>query len=251
MARHLLLRFEAPLMAFGREMVDARGPIRDFPAGSMLTGLLANALGLDRRERNAHQRLQNRLVVGSRLDDPGGLLRDFQTAQLAKSDTGWTTRGEAEGRAGGAGTYDSPHIRERDYLADACLTVALRLNPDDENPNLDDIATALREPVRPLFLGRKPCMPTTPLLLALVEAPTVLDALIAAPRPDRAATAQPLRFALIGPAADEAGNRLARPESVALTDERNWLSGVHAGQRRAVIGVIPDGASDASMDAAP
>jgi len=250
MARHLLLRFEAPLMAFGREMVDARGPIRDFPAASMLTGLLANALGFDRGERQAHQGLQDRLVFGTRLDDTGALLRDFQTAMLAKSDKGWTTRGLPEGREGGAGTYESPHIRERDYLADACLTVALRLRFEHERPNLDDLAAALGEPARPLFLGRKPCLPAAPLLLALVEATSVLDALIAAPRPERAA-AQSSRFVLLGPAADEAGNRLARPEVVVLTDERNWRSGVHAGERRAVIGVVPDRAPETATGAAP
>src|SRR4051794_36192976 len=157
MAAHLLLRLEAPLMAFGREMVDARGPIRDFPAGSMLTGLIANALGFDRSERAAHQRLQQRLVLGARLDDPGSLLRDFQTAELRANDQGWTTRGEPEGRDGGAKTYNSPHIRERDYLADACVTVALRLEPADEPPLLADIAAAVDEPARPLFIGRKPC----------------------------------------------------------------------------------------------
>src|SRR4051812_35801487 len=158
MISHLLLRLEAPLMAFGREMVDARGPIRDFPAGSMLTGLIANALGFDRAERTAHQRLQQRLVFGARLDDPGALLRDFQTAELRAADQGWTTRGQPEGRAGGARTYDSPHIRERDYLADACITVALRLEPVDEAPLLGAIAAALEKPARPLFIGRKSCL---------------------------------------------------------------------------------------------
>lgn len=129
MALHLLLRLEAPLMAFGREMVDARGPIRDFPGASMVTGLIANALGFDRGERAAHQRLQQRLVFGARLDDPGSLLRDFQTAELRAGDRGWTTRGEPEGRDGGAATYRSPHIRERDYVTDACIAVAPASNP--------------------------------------------------------------------------------------------------------------------------
>ena len=48
MAPHILIRLEAPLMAFGREMVDARGQIREFPGASMLTGLIANALGFRR-----------------------------------------------------------------------------------------------------------------------------------------------------------------------------------------------------------
>ena len=43
--RHLVLRLEAPLMAFGGETIDNLGIIRPFPAASMITGLFANALG--------------------------------------------------------------------------------------------------------------------------------------------------------------------------------------------------------------
>ena len=45
------------------------------------------------------------------------------------------TRGAPEGRAGGAGTYESPHIRERDYIADALVTVALTLREAAEAPD--------------------------------------------------------------------------------------------------------------------
>ena len=44
--RHLLLRLEAPMMAFGGETIDNLGVIRWFPSLSMLNGLLANALRL-------------------------------------------------------------------------------------------------------------------------------------------------------------------------------------------------------------
>ena len=50
MARHLILNLESPLMAFGGETIDNYGVIRPFPAASMLTGLLANALGWRRVE---------------------------------------------------------------------------------------------------------------------------------------------------------------------------------------------------------
>ena len=51
--RHLVLTLESPLMAFGGETIDNLGVIRPFPAASMLTGLLANALGWRRVERAA------------------------------------------------------------------------------------------------------------------------------------------------------------------------------------------------------
>ena len=101
MARHLLLRLRAPLIAFGGETIDNYGVIRDFPALSMVTGLFANALGWDRGDDVQHNRLQERLLMGARLDADGQRLVDFQTAQLQANDKGWTTRGVVEERAGG------------------------------------------------------------------------------------------------------------------------------------------------------
>ena len=37
--RHLIMRLESPLMAFGGETIDNLGVIRRFPSASMLTGL--------------------------------------------------------------------------------------------------------------------------------------------------------------------------------------------------------------------
>ena len=54
--RHLIMRLESPLMAFGGEAIDNLGVIRSFPAASMLTGMLANALGWRRVEGAAAPR---------------------------------------------------------------------------------------------------------------------------------------------------------------------------------------------------
>lgn len=235
MRRHLVLSVEGPLMAFGGATVDNRGVIRDFPSASMLVGLLANALGLRREQRMAHQRLQERLVFAARHERVGGRLSDFQTAKLEAGDRGWTTWGVPEGRAGGAATYASPHLRYRDYLADASVTVALRLDPADEPPSLDELAEALDRPRRPLFVGRKPCLPSRPLLH---------------PDPSRrfvtAATAGAALETLPGRSegglqaswpASEGGD--ARPtRTIDLADERNWISGLHGGVRRVCEGTI-------------
>ena len=163
---HLILNLESPLMAFGGETIDNLGVIRWFPAVSMLTGLLANALGWRRVYRERHQDLQDRLVFAARIDrEPavGVRLTDFQTAQLGANDKGWTTRGAPDERAGGANTYLATHLRWRDYFADMRVSVALRLEPSEQTPTLEDLAVALDEPVRPLFIGRKPCLPSAPL----------------------------------------------------------------------------------------
>ena len=243
--RHLILRLEAPLMAFGGETIDNYGVIRPFPAASMLTGLLANALGWRRTEREQHQRLQDRLVFAVRIDrEPrGGLrLRDFQTAQLGAADKGWTTRGEPEGRDGGPTTYDSPHLRHRDYWADALVTVALRLTLDpateSETLTLGDLEAALQEPARPLFLGRKPCLPSGPLLAGEVESDTSLAALLSWPMlPD--AGASPRIRLLWSAHEDTQGVEAVR--TYALTDQRDWLSGLHGGGRWVCEGALDRG----------
>jgi CRISPR system Cascade subunit CasD len=231
MGQHLLLVLEGPLMAFGAEVVDARGIVGDFPTTSMLTGLLSNALGWRREERVRHARLQTRLVVAARIDREGTRIADFQTAKLGKDDRGWTTHGSPEGRAGGAGTYASPHIRERDYDADKRVVVALRLEPAEETPTLADLAAALESPARPLFLGRKPCLPSGPLLTGFVEADGLLTAL-AAVSPEGGAASH--RVLLPGTEAPAPGD-----ERRWAADLRDWHSRVHGGGREVIVRHLP------------
>lgn len=244
--KHLIVILEAPLMAFGGETIDNYGVTRPFPSTSMITGLFANALGWRRVERERHQALQDRIVFAARIDrEPAGGVRmtDFQTAQLAANDRGWTTRGQPEGRAGGANTYNAPHLRYRDYYADMRVTVALRLEPaeDGDEPTLDELAAALQEPKRPLFIGRKPCLPSVPLLGGFAEGDTALAALLDWPLADDPTEGQPMR--LLWPNNDgqaDGSVRVSRPDFM-LTDQRNWRSGLHGGGRWVCEGTIDRG----------
>jgi CRISPR system Cascade subunit CasD len=221
MRPHLLLRLEAPLMAFGAIAVDANGPADDIPAAALLTGLIGNALGFDRTEAARLQALQDRLRHAVRRDREGERIPDFQTAELGHGDRGWTTWGEPEGRDGGAATYAGKHIRRRWYDADAAVTVALRLEPADTSPTLAQIADALDRPARPLFLGRKPCLPATRLVLGLVEAEGCLAALAAAPAADDAAP-RPRCFWPEGEGPAQGARKI-------VSGRRAWRVNVHAG----------------------
>ena len=230
--RHLILNLESPLMAFGGEMIDAYGVIRPFPAVSMLTGLFANALGWRRIERERHQELQDRMVFAARIDrEPAGGVRmtDFQSAAINNTERSWTTRGAPEGRGGG--TYQN-HLRWRDYYADMRVTVALRLELVEAAPTLDDLAAALQEPARPLFIGRKPCLPSAPLFGEFAEGETALAALLTAPVADDAG--QSCR--LIWPEGEGVG-AISPSRTYLLTDQRNWVSGLHGGGRTVCEGV--------------
>jgi CRISPR system Cascade subunit CasD len=217
--RWLHLRLTAPLMAFGGVAIDQVGPTRDFPSASALTGLLANALGWKRQEGAAHQGLQDRLEFGALIAREGNLLTDNQNAKLEAKDRGWTTWGSPDERAGA--TYDSPHRRRRDYLADHDCRVVMRLTPG-EGPDIDAIAAALDRPARPLFIGRKPCLPSAPLFAGWVDGANARVALAALALPGRA------MWPMSG---DEPGQD--------LPDLRNWISGLHGGSRRVCEGVLP------------
>ena len=233
--RWLVLRLDAPLMAFGGVAIDQVGPTRDFPAASMLAGLIGNALGWHWSDRDAHDRMQGRLVFATRLDREGTVLSDSQNAQLSKDDKGWTTHGMPEGRDGVS--YSAPHRRLREYMADGSVRIVLRLDPADVPPTLDALAQAFDRPAHPLFVGRKPCLPSAPLLAGKggrwVNAECAHAALCAIPGSSEKVRAQwPVGE---GPGPD------AGVDVVALTgvaDLRNWSTGLHGGSRGVVEGRV-------------
>ena len=178
--RALVLHLEAPLQSYGSEAVDSRRATDEMPGLSMLTGLLGNALGYRRTEARRLETLQSRISYAARVDRRGEPLRDFQTAGIAKADTSWSTWGVRQERGGGEGSYDSPHIRYLDYHADRVCVVALALS-DESSPTLDELHHALRLPARPLFLGRKACLPSAPISAGIREGSDLLEILMREP----------------------------------------------------------------------
>ena len=234
--RWLVLRLDAPMMAFGGVTIDHLGPTRNFPTASMLTGLIGNSLGWNWSDRRLHQEIQDRLVFAARLDQNGIRIADTQNAQLSKNDKGWTTFGIPEGRDGAS--YDAPHRRFREYLADASVRVVLRLDREDEAPNLSELAEAFDRPARPLYLGRKPCLPSMPLLEQgsnrWIVADTAWAALCAIPGTETRFRAQwPINE---GPSVGECVDRI-----VDMPDLRNWHTGLHVGVRQTIDGWVISG----------
>ena len=239
----LLLRFDAPLMSFGAPIVDNQGEIQPYPALSMMTGLLGNALGFDHSEFGRLERLQERLRYASRQDRRGRRIEDYQTVDLSKpymdDDRAWTTYGQTESRAGGSASGGT-HIRHRDYWADAVHTVAVTLNDPADAPTLDDLAAAVQHPVRPLFLGRKPCLPADSLFADRMQADSLPDALVHAPLHARADDGPTFSaWWPTHPDADDPSNEaldvdLREP----VTDRRDWKNQIHVGERWIVNGTV-------------
>ncbi len=230
----LLLRFDAPLMSFGGVAVDAHGVIEEFPAQSMIAGLCGNALGYRHGDFDRLASLQARIQQASRIDVPGHALVDYQTVDLGQPfmREGWTTSGVVERRDGSASARLGTHQRWRHYWAGRIVTVAMVIEPGD-GPTTDEVYGALRQPARPLFLGRKCCIPAGPIALGWIQAKSVLDAMEISSPP--AACVGPGVCAARWPA--ELGPRpLAR--RIRITDERDWANQIHVGRRTVFEGPV-------------
>jgi CRISPR system Cascade subunit CasD len=87
---------------------------------------------------------------------------------------------------------------------------------------------ALQEPRRPLFLGRKCCLPAAPVLLDTVEATSLLDALVSTPR---ARGSDQGWLPATWWDGDDPSNTRGESWVVPVSDERDWHDRVHVGRR--------------------
>lgn len=227
----LILRLDAPLMSFGAPIVDRHGEIQPYPALSMITGMLGNALGYDHSDFDKLQRLQERLQYASRQDRAGQEIQDYQTVDLSqdfmRDKNGWTTRNWLDKRKGGSASKGT-HIRLRDYRADAIHTVVLTLQQTDINPTIDDLQTALEKPKRPLFIGRKSCLPATPILIGRIQENNLTKALQKVSLPQRAD--EQSTYSAWWPVDDNRGHPRAEIKKP-VTDRRDWSNQIHTGER--------------------
>jgi len=163
------LRLEGPLQAWATQ---AKLGVRDTerePSKSGVIGLVAAALGVHRTDDARIEEL-GKLEFAVRIDRPGTLLRDYHTAG------GGRFRGDS-----GYAVFGNKHAvtSERYYLQNASFLAALG-GPDGL---MNDIASALRNPRWPLYLGRRACPPSQPILVSIGEG-DVTSVIKASPRPE-------------------------------------------------------------------
>lgn len=235
MTEVVLLRFDAPLVAFGAPVVDQNNVVQPFPGRSLLAGLFGNALGWEHRDHGNLARLQARIRFAARIDRSGQALVDYQTVDLGQpwmvpKQAGWTTRGEIATRDGGSS--EGTHIRYRHHRADSVHTVAVDLLVGD-GPSPEELAVALEAPSRPLFLGRKACLPAGPILLGRRSGVSALAALASVPRLSgrRKPDDGPLLAWWDEALGTDAPGVCGPFETVVVTDERDWRNQVHVGRR--------------------
>ena len=141
----LLLRLAAPLQAWGSgSKFNIRLTERE-PTKSGVVGMIAAAMGIQRNDDPKKLEPLNDLRFGVRVEKEGKLLRDFHMVH------------EMTGKK-------NSHVTERFYLSDAVFLAALE---SEDKEYLEKIVNALNNPVYPLFLGRRSCPPTLPIVLGI------------------------------------------------------------------------------------
>lgn len=152
----LILRLEGPLQSWGER---ARWDNRDtaaMPTKSGVIGLIAGAYGLKRGD-SCIAEIEKRLTMAVRAENPGQIMTDFHTVQGKIM----TAKGKLRQKVGATGTI----ISKRQYIQDASFLIALM--GDEEL--LKSCAKALCDPVWMIYLGRKSCPPTRPVLEKLTH----------------------------------------------------------------------------------
>jgi CRISPR system Cascade subunit CasD len=225
-------------MSFGGVMVDQNGVIDRFPGRSFLAGLFGNALGYTHGDASRLNELQERIEYAARWDVAPERIIDYHTVDLGQPKMrhgGWTTRGGPEHRAGGASAKFGTHQRYRHYWANGIMTAAATLLGKAE-PTVGEIASAIAEPSRPLFFGRKTCLPSDQILLGIVNEPDVLTALKKARPALTYARPIEIRMEACWPErlrTDQPGQR-----KVTVYDTRDWATQLHTGSRVQVEGLL-------------
>jgi len=152
-ANTLFLRLEGPLQSWGDQ--QSKFVIRrtaEAPTKSGVVGMLCAALGVSRAQAAAEWLPKlSALRMGVRIDRPGVRWWDYHTVGA-----GMQMRiAEGEGK-----TKPGAMLTRREYLCDASFLVALQAEP----ALIAELEAAVKDPKWTLYLGRKCCPPSRPLL---------------------------------------------------------------------------------------
>lgn len=144
------LRLAGPLQSWGSGSRFVRRDTEVVPTKSGVLGMVAAAKGI-RRTEPIEELLG--LRFGVRIDQPGRLTRDFQTAQRRRV-----------GRDGKVIQQSLP-LSYRYYMSDAVYLAVL----EGDHALIEGIDAAVRQPQFPLYLGRRSCPPAGPVALGVFD----------------------------------------------------------------------------------
>lgn len=157
--RWMLLWFEAPLQSWGADSKFSRRDTLEFPTKSGVLGLVLCAMGASGEQKDLLARFSNlKQTVLSFQYDRDSLLHDFQMIGSGyDSKNKWQKNFIPKKADGDVPTNsDGTKLTHRYYLQNAAFAVLLEVPADLTG----EIANALQNPVYPIYLGRRCCVPT-------------------------------------------------------------------------------------------
>ncbi len=170
----LFLRLAGPMQSWG---TSSRFQLRRtdiYPSKSGVLGMLLCARGVGREDSAEALEPLNRLLMGVRVDRSGKLDWDYHTAG-AKIGIRQALDGKPK-ITQSTKEYETL-LSRRQYLYDASFLVALQGDSD----MISSSANALQNPIWPLFLGRKCCIPAEPVFAGTGSFDTLTDTLSSIP----------------------------------------------------------------------
>lgn len=150
----LFLRLAGPMQSWGTSSRFQLRRTDPYPSKSAVLGMLLCAKGIRREDSREELRQLSPLLMGVRIDRGGASDWDFHTAGAK---FGIRSADGHIKKTASTGEYET-FLSRRQYLYNASFLVALQGNTG----TIEAYAGHLDNPVWPLFLGRKCCIPTEP-----------------------------------------------------------------------------------------
>lgn len=169
----LLLRLAGPMQSWGTSSRFQLRRTDAYPSKSGVLGMVLCAMGIRREDSPKAVEPLTALRMGVRVDRGGISDWDYHTAGarigIRKAEGGIKVTQST-------GEYETL-LSRRQYLYDASFLVALRGAANA----ISACAQALDDPVWPIFLGRKCCVPSEPVFVGIGSFDTVSEALSSVP----------------------------------------------------------------------
>lgn len=169
----LFLRLAGPMQSWGTSSRFQLRRTDAYPSKSGVFGMLLCAKGVRREDSANELKPLVSLLMGVRVDRAGMLDWDYHTAGAK---VGIRSADGKIKRTASTGEYETL-LSRRQYLYDASFLIAIYGDAD----TISNCAAALSDPVWPVFLGRKCCIPAEPVLAGTGKFDSVADALSSVP----------------------------------------------------------------------
>jgi CRISPR system Cascade subunit CasD len=172
------MRLVAPIASLSGPRIDTVGDSLPIPTRSMITGIIGAALGISYDQPKVLQQVQDTMRLAVVVHRSGTVIRDYQTIRMSLPHmTGpmWWNDGKQLGvmeRAGGE--PERTITGERPLTCDYDATVIVELLHGAPF-GASQILNALRNPVFPLCIGQRSCIPSMPVAGDTLEATALVD----------------------------------------------------------------------------